>query len=67
MTVLEQFIQDKLNELKDTSDYVYQECLFNEAFGAIELACLIYPEHEDEIADWWNDNKWKEFIENMGD
>lgn len=66
MTKLEQFVQDKLDEIKDNPDFVLQEALFNQAFGAVELACVLYPEHEDEISEWWNNNKWNEFTDNIG-
>ena len=66
MTKLEQFVQDRLDKVKDTSDAVFQDTLFTQAFGAVEFACLLYPEHEDEIVDWWNGNKWDEFTDIIG-
>lgn len=66
MTILEQFVQDRLDRAKCTSDIDFREMLFCQAFGAIEFACLLYPKHEDEIAKWWNDNKRKEFWDIIG-
>lgn len=67
MTKLEQFVQDRLDRVKHTSDIEFQKILFHQAFGAIEFACLLYPKHEDEIAEWWNDNKRNEFWKIIGD
>ena len=61
MTKLEQFIQDRLDRARQTSDTEFQENLFHQAFGAIEFACSLYPKYEDEITEWWNDNKRNEF------
>lgn len=61
MTKLEQFVQDRLDRIKGTSDIQYQDNLFHQAFGAVEFACSLYPEHETEIGDWWNNHKWHEF------
>lgn len=67
MTKLEQFIQDRLDRVKRTSDADFQENLFCQAFGAVEFACLLYPKYEDEIAEWWNYNKRNEFRNIIGD
>ena len=66
MTKLEQFVQDRLDRIKGTSDTQYQDNLFHQAFGAIEFACSLYPEHETEIGDWWNNHKWHEFWDVIG-
>lgn len=66
MTKLEQFVQDRLDRVKRTSDTDFQEILFNQAFGAIEFACLLYPERETEIAEWWNNSKCGEFWDALG-
>ena len=66
MTKLEQFIENRLNMVKDTSDTDFAESLFHQAFGAVEFACLLYPEHETEIAEWWNNSKWNEFWDIIG-
>lgn len=67
MIKLEQFVQDRLDRVKRTSDTEFQEKLFHQAFGAIEFACSLYPEHEIEIAEWWNNSKWNEFRNVIGD
>lgn len=66
MTKLEQFIENRLNMVKDTSDTDFAKSLFHQAFGAVEFACLLYPEHEIEIAEWWNNSKWNEFWDIIG-
>ena len=66
MTKLEQFIENRLNMVKDTSDTDFAKFLFHQAFGAVEFACLLYPEHEIEISEWWNNNKWNEFWDIIG-
>lgn len=66
MTKLEQFIENRLNMVKDTSDTDFAKALFHQTFGAVEFACLLYPEHETEIAEWWNNSKWNEFWDIIG-
>lgn len=67
MTILEQFIEDRLDMVKKhSSDAEFQENLFCQAFGAVEFACLIYPKYEDEIGEWWNYSKRNEFRDAIG-
>lgn len=66
MTKLEQFVQDRLDRIKRSSDISFQEILFSQAFGAIELACVLCPEHEAEIIEWWNNSKCGEFWDALG-
>lgn len=59
---LEKFVEDRLRRSKKYSG-ILSENLFNQAFGAVEFYCECHPDEEVSVAEWWNNDIWKEFWE----
>ena len=59
---LERFVNDRLRRSKKLVG-ILRENLFNQAFGAVEFYCECHPDEETAVAEWWNNDIWKEFWE----
>ena len=63
MEQIKNFANEWLDRARNTRNVEFQKHLFFQAFGAVEFAAKLNPQIEEELADWWNDEMRKKFLE----
>ena len=61
---LEKYFKLKLNQMERLYGWPERSRLYEQAFGAIELAMQIKPEEEEELVKMW-ENHWKKKFEKV--
>ena len=57
---LKKFVAERENYVRN--DVFGESAVWShQAYGAVEMFCRLFPEDEDEVGNWWNDDKRNNF------